>query len=72
MTTDTTPGAGSGVTSVFEPELALTFDDVLLLPAASEVMSLFCPIAIPTVAAVSAGASFMPSPTNTVLDRRVS
>jgi IMP dehydrogenase len=38
MTQETASGAHAGANGVFEPELALTFDDVLLLPAASEVM----------------------------------
>jgi IMP dehydrogenase len=38
MTQENTSGAHAGASGVFEPELALTFDDVLLLPAASEVM----------------------------------
>ena len=41
-------------------------------PAASAVTSLSCPKAMPTVAAVSAGASLMPSPRNTVRARAVS
>ena len=40
-------------------------------PAASEVTSLFCPKAIPTVAAVSAGASLIPSPRKTVFALRI-
>src|SRR5450756_929935 len=41
-------------------------------PAASAVTSLFCPIAMPTVAAIMAGASLMPSPTKSVLAAAVS
>ena len=41
-------------------------------PAASAVTSLPCPNAMPTVAAVSAGASLIPSPRNTVGARAVS
>src|SRR6185437_2187746 len=39
---------------------------IITAPAASEVMSLLGPKATPTVAARSAGASLMPSPTNSV------
>ncbi len=38
MTKNTTSGVSSGDAGRFEPDLGLTFDDVLLLPAASEVM----------------------------------
>jgi len=38
MTKNSTPGASTGDSGRFELELGLTFDDVLLLPAASEVM----------------------------------
>jgi len=38
MTKNSLPGSSAGDAGRFEPELALTFDDVLLLPAASEVM----------------------------------
>ena len=38
MTQSTSPSPNSGADGRFEPELGLTFDDVLLLPAASEVM----------------------------------
>lgn len=38
MTNNTAPGGSSGDKGRFEIELGLTFDDVLLLPAASEVM----------------------------------
>lgn len=38
MTKNSNPGASAGDAGRFEPELGLTFDDVLLLPAASEVM----------------------------------
>ena len=44
--------------STFLRELSMT-----TTPAASAVTSLFCPIAMPTVAAIMAGASLMPSPT---------
>ena len=44
--------------STFLSELSMT-----TTPAASAVTSLFCPIAMPTVAAIMAGASLMPSPT---------
>src|ERR1700730_17289890 len=44
--------------STFLRELSMT-----TTPAASAVSSLFCPIAMPTVAAIMAGASLMPSPT---------
>src|SRR6476619_4781631 len=44
--------------STFCRELSMT-----PTPAASAVTSLFCPIAMPTVAAIMAGASLMPSPT---------
>jgi hypothetical protein len=40
--------------------------------AASDVTSLFWPMATPTVAAIIAGASLMPSPTYNVLAREVS
>ena len=44
--------------STFVRELSM-----ITTPAASAVTSLFCPIAMPTVAAIIAGASLMPSPT---------
>ena len=44
--------------STFSSELSM-----MTTPAASAVTSLFCPIAMPTVAAIMAGASLMPSPT---------
>ena len=53
--------------STFSSELSR-----ITAPAASAVMSLFWPKAIPTVAAVRAGASLMPSPRKTVFARRVS
>ena len=46
-----------------------TFDNdesMMTTRAASEVTSLFCPNAIPTVAAIKAGASLIPSPMTTV------
>ena len=48
--------------STFSSELSR-----ITAPAASAVMSLFWPKAMPTVAAVRAGASLMPSPRKTVL-----
>ena len=42
---------------------------MITAPAASAVMSLFCPKAMPTVAAVSAGASLKLSPKNRVFAR---
>ena len=53
--------------STFSSELSM-----MTAPAASAVMSLFWPKAIPTVAAVSAGASLMPSPRKTVFAFAVS
>ena len=43
---------------------------MMTAPAASAVTSLFWPKAMPTVAAVRAGASLMPSPRKTVFARR--
>ena len=45
---------------------------MITTPAASAVTSLFWPMATPTVAAIMAGASLMPSPTYSVLAAAVS
>ena len=71
MTSNPTPAAGTGSLSVFEPELALTFDDVLLLPAASEVMPGEVKVATRVTKSVALNIPVMSSAMDTVTEARM-
>jgi IMP dehydrogenase len=69
MTKTQTPGPRA--MSVFEPELALTFDDVLLLPAASEVMPGQVNVAANVTKAVALNIPILSSAMDTVTESRM-
>ena len=71
MKTNTTPATGTGLAGVFEPELALTFDDVLLLPAASEVMPGQVNVSTRVTKSVALNVPVMSSAMDTVTEARM-
>ena len=71
MTEPTNPGARAGLSRIFEPELALTFDDVLLLPAASDVMPGQVDVAANVTKSVRLNIPILSSAMDTVTESRM-